>query len=229
MSDERELLRRTAELAADFVESLDVRRVFPDAPVEELAAALGGPLPEQPSDPLQVPRAALRGGDRGASRLHRPQRRRHQPGALPLRGRRGDAIGARRRPAERRGVDGRDGVAGSPGDPRLRLELEDDGGGHRPHGGRLRGGAGNGLSRRSRNAPSAPAALYSAWHCKGADCVPIAPRPTRRPAFGATVEAWDEYLYEACSYVVLNPVRAGLCVLAEEWPWSFSAYGLAAT
>jgi len=54
MSDERELLRRTAELAGDFVESLDERRVFPDAPVDELAAALGGPLPEKPSDPLRV-------------------------------------------------------------------------------------------------------------------------------------------------------------------------------
>ena len=39
----------------------------------------------------------------------------------------------------------------------------------------------------------------------------------------------EEYLYEVCSYVVLNPVRAGLCDLVEEWPWSFSAYGLAAS
>ena len=54
MSDERELLRRTAELAGDFIESLDERRVFPDAPVDELAAALGGPFPEKPSDPLRV-------------------------------------------------------------------------------------------------------------------------------------------------------------------------------
>jgi putative transposase len=27
-------------------------------------------------------------------------------------------------------------------------------------------------------------------------------------------------LLEACRYVVLNPVRAGLCAHPEEWPWS---------
>ena len=52
MSDERELLRRTAELAADYLESLDERPVFPAAPVEDLAAALGGPLPDGPSRAL---------------------------------------------------------------------------------------------------------------------------------------------------------------------------------
>jgi REP element-mobilizing transposase RayT len=30
----------------------------------------------------------------------------------------------------------------------------------------------------------------------------------------------DEYLLESCRYVVLNPVRAGLCDSAERWPWS---------
>lgn len=54
MSDERELLGRTAEIAADFLESLDERPVFPQTPIEELADALGGPLPDAPSDPLQV-------------------------------------------------------------------------------------------------------------------------------------------------------------------------------
>jgi glutamate/tyrosine decarboxylase-like PLP-dependent enzyme len=54
LSHERELLRRTAEIAADFLESLDERPVFPSARVEDLAAALGGPLPEGPSDPLEV-------------------------------------------------------------------------------------------------------------------------------------------------------------------------------
>ncbi|HKX48493.1 MAG TPA: pyridoxal-dependent decarboxylase [Gaiellaceae bacterium] len=54
MSDERELLLRTAELAGDFLETLDERPVFPTASVEELALALGGPLPESPSDPLEV-------------------------------------------------------------------------------------------------------------------------------------------------------------------------------
>jgi glutamate/tyrosine decarboxylase-like PLP-dependent enzyme len=54
VGDERELLRRTAEIAADFVESLDERSIRPRATVDELRAALGGPLPEAPSDPLDV-------------------------------------------------------------------------------------------------------------------------------------------------------------------------------
>jgi glutamate/tyrosine decarboxylase-like PLP-dependent enzyme len=54
VSDERELLRRTAEIAADFVESLDERPVWPPASVEELRATLGGDLPEGPTDPLHV-------------------------------------------------------------------------------------------------------------------------------------------------------------------------------
>jgi putative transposase len=36
----------------------------------------------------------------------------------------------------------------------------------------------------------------------------------------------QEYLYEACSYVLLNPVRAGLCDRIEDWPWSHSRIGL---
>lgn len=35
----------------------------------------------------------------------------------------------------------------------------------------------------------------------------------------------DEYLARACEYVLLNPVRAGLCVHAAEWPWSGSRSG----
>jgi glutamate/tyrosine decarboxylase-like PLP-dependent enzyme len=54
MSDERELLRRTAEIAADFLESLDERSIWPPATVSELRESLGGPLPEGPSDPLDV-------------------------------------------------------------------------------------------------------------------------------------------------------------------------------
>ncbi len=54
MSDERELLRRTAEIAAGFVESLDERPVWPAATVDELRSTLGGVLPEGPSDPLEV-------------------------------------------------------------------------------------------------------------------------------------------------------------------------------
>jgi glutamate/tyrosine decarboxylase-like PLP-dependent enzyme len=54
MSDVRELLRRTAEIAADYVESLDERPVFPDVTPEQLREVLGGQLPEEPLDPGQV-------------------------------------------------------------------------------------------------------------------------------------------------------------------------------
>ena len=29
-----------------------------------------------------------------------------------------------------------------------------------------------------------------------------------------------------CAYVLLNPVKAGLCERVEDWPWSYSRYGL---
>jgi REP element-mobilizing transposase RayT len=38
----------------------------------------------------------------------------------------------------------------------------------------------------------------------------------------------EEHLFDACAYVVLNPVKAGLCDRAEAWPWSYSTYGLEA-
>jgi glutamate/tyrosine decarboxylase-like PLP-dependent enzyme len=44
----RSLLRRTADLAADFLESLDTRSVFPDVSRDELLAALGKRLQEEP-------------------------------------------------------------------------------------------------------------------------------------------------------------------------------------
>jgi glutamate/tyrosine decarboxylase-like PLP-dependent enzyme len=65
MTDERELLRRTAELAADFLHTLDERPVFPQASLEEIAGALGGPLPDTPSDPLTVIELMAREIDRG--------------------------------------------------------------------------------------------------------------------------------------------------------------------
>ncbi len=39
----------------------------------------------------------------------------------------------------------------------------------------------------------------------------------------------DEYLHEACSYVLLNPVKARICDRIEDWPWSFSRIGLASS
>jgi glutamate/tyrosine decarboxylase-like PLP-dependent enzyme len=54
VTEVRDLLRRTAELAADYLESLDERPVFPDVTPERLREALGGPLPDEPSDPETV-------------------------------------------------------------------------------------------------------------------------------------------------------------------------------
>jgi glutamate/tyrosine decarboxylase-like PLP-dependent enzyme len=54
MDNVRALLERTASIAADYLESLGDRRVFPDVTPEELRAALGGPLPEEPIDPETV-------------------------------------------------------------------------------------------------------------------------------------------------------------------------------
>jgi glutamate/tyrosine decarboxylase-like PLP-dependent enzyme len=62
---ERELLLRTAELAADFVDSLDTRRVFPATSVDELGATLGGPLPERGADALEVVEELVRDADAG--------------------------------------------------------------------------------------------------------------------------------------------------------------------
>jgi len=44
--------------------------------------------------------------------------------------------------------------------------------------------------------------------------------------FSARLIDGDEYLYDACEYVLLNPVKAGLCDRSEEWPWSYSRFGL---
>jgi REP-associated tyrosine transposase len=38
--------------------------------------------------------------------------------------------------------------------------------------------------------------------------------------YGAVLVAKDSHLLEAARYIVLNPVRAGLCGRPEEWPWS---------
>jgi len=62
---ERELLRRTAEIAGDFLESLDERPVWPPASVDELRRALGGPLPSEPTDPLTVVEELAAAADRG--------------------------------------------------------------------------------------------------------------------------------------------------------------------
>ena len=50
----RELIQQAAGIVGDFVEGLPERRVGATATMEELRAALGGPLPEDPSDPSDV-------------------------------------------------------------------------------------------------------------------------------------------------------------------------------
>jgi glutamate/tyrosine decarboxylase-like PLP-dependent enzyme len=54
VDDARPVLELTARLAADYLASLGTRPVFPEATPEELRTALGGPLPEQPTDARQV-------------------------------------------------------------------------------------------------------------------------------------------------------------------------------
>jgi hypothetical protein len=50
----RDLLHETADLVADFLESLPDRRVFPSVELADLRARLGHPLPEEPSEPRSV-------------------------------------------------------------------------------------------------------------------------------------------------------------------------------
>jgi putative transposase len=47
--------------------------------------------------------------------------------------------------------------------------------------------------------------------------------------FGARYSPWvvdsEEHARATCRYVLMNPVRAGLCDRAEDWRWSGSRYG----
>ena len=54
MSDTRDLLARTAELSADFLESLDTRPVLPEVDHAALRATLARPLQDEPLDPGDV-------------------------------------------------------------------------------------------------------------------------------------------------------------------------------
>ena len=54
MSDTRDLLARTAELSADFLESLDARPVLPDVDHEALRAVIARPLQDEPIEPRDV-------------------------------------------------------------------------------------------------------------------------------------------------------------------------------
>jgi glutamate/tyrosine decarboxylase-like PLP-dependent enzyme len=61
----RDLLQRTAEIAADYLDSLETRPVGPEASVEELRDSLGGPLPEEPAEALEVIEKLARDADPG--------------------------------------------------------------------------------------------------------------------------------------------------------------------
>ena len=59
MTDQRDLLRRTAEIAADFLDTLDERPVFPTATHDDLEQLLAAELPDVPSEPLEVLEAVV--------------------------------------------------------------------------------------------------------------------------------------------------------------------------
>ncbi|HEY6075224.1 MAG TPA: hypothetical protein VIV36_00185, partial [Gaiella sp.] len=63
--DERRLLTRAAELAADWVESSPERPIPPGATIVELREALGGPLPDSGSPDLDVIEQLVRDGESG--------------------------------------------------------------------------------------------------------------------------------------------------------------------
>ncbi len=47
--------------------------------------------------------------------------------------------------------------------------------------------------------------------------------------FSTRIVDGEERVFETCAYVLLNPVKAGLCTRVEEWPWSYSRFGLDAS
>src|SRR5436190_1356497 len=65
MTDTRALLQRTADIASDFLESLDDRPIFPRTSAAELREALGGALPEGPTDPKDVIEVLAAAADSG--------------------------------------------------------------------------------------------------------------------------------------------------------------------
>src|SRR5262245_55127175 len=69
----RELLRETANHAADFLETLPERPVFPSVGADELRAQLGGPVPDGPTDPREVVRELAKVGDAAAVAIPGPR------------------------------------------------------------------------------------------------------------------------------------------------------------
>ena len=65
MDDRRQLLARTADLATDFLDRLTDRPVGSTGDLASLREALGGPLPDAPSDPIAVVEALARDAEPG--------------------------------------------------------------------------------------------------------------------------------------------------------------------
>jgi len=67
VTDERELLRRTAELAADYLETLETRPIRPERDYAAMLAELDGPVPPGPTDALAVVEELVEKGEPGIS------------------------------------------------------------------------------------------------------------------------------------------------------------------
>jgi glutamate/tyrosine decarboxylase-like PLP-dependent enzyme len=65
MEDRRQLLRRTAEIATDYLDRLAGRRVGSTADLATLRADLGGPLSDEPTDPIAVVEQLARDAEEG--------------------------------------------------------------------------------------------------------------------------------------------------------------------
>ena len=65
MGELRQLLDFTSSIAAEFLESLPQRPVLPALDVDELRRALGGPLPEETTSPIEVIAELARAADPG--------------------------------------------------------------------------------------------------------------------------------------------------------------------
>ena len=65
MSELRDLLESTANIAGDFLESLGERPVVPEVDLDALRRALGGPLPDGPTDAQTVVAGLARDADPG--------------------------------------------------------------------------------------------------------------------------------------------------------------------
>jgi glutamate/tyrosine decarboxylase-like PLP-dependent enzyme len=65
MTERDDLLKRTAELAAGFLDRLSDRPVWPPVDLAELRAALGGPLPDGGEEPFRVIESLSAGAEQG--------------------------------------------------------------------------------------------------------------------------------------------------------------------